>query len=58
MTREVHRETDQMMEDSARQEATAEEQHAGVQPYRMPGERRALVENPGKRPSETFGRTR
>ena len=45
-----------MMEESARQEAAGEQQHAGVEAHRMPGERRSLVENPGERPRETFGR--
>ena len=43
------------MKQPARQEATAEEQHAGVEAHRMPDERGSLVENTGECRSETFG---
>ena len=58
MTREAHRQTDHVMEEPARQQAIGEQQHARVESHRVPGERSPLVESPGERRSETFGRVR
>src|SRR5262245_51205061 len=58
MTREAHCPTDRVMKEPAREEATADQQHAGVDAHRAPGERCALVENPSERWTEAFGRVR
>ena len=58
MTWQAHRQTDRLMEQPARQQAGAEQQQARIEAHRVPGERRALVESPGERPGETFGRAR
>src|SRR5215475_14971221 len=58
MTRKAHCPTNRVMKEPARKEATADRQHAGVDAHRAPGERCPLVESPGERWTETFGRAR
>ena len=48
MTRKAHRPTNRVMKEAAREESTADQQHAGVDPHRVPGERCPLVESPGE----------
>src|SRR5262245_3530705 len=58
MTRKAHCPTNRVMKEPPREEATTDQQHAGVDAHRAPGERCPLVESPGERWTEAFGRIR
>src|SRR5262245_40715791 len=44
-----------VMKEPAREEATADQQHAGVEAHRTPGERCPLIESAGERWTESLG---
>src|SRR5262249_59241699 len=58
MTRKAHCPTDRVMKEPAREEATADQQHAGVDAHRAAGKRGPPVQSPRERLTAASGRGR